>query len=329
MTLNPSGYVVSVALLVALGAASSPVSAQVRRLEELTRTDIQALDRSRTVVLLSGGILEQHGPHLPVYTDGYTTQWFTRRVAEAVVSRTQRPVVIYPQIPLGVGAPEEFAPRQRFSGSYMVRPETMRAVFMDVVSALGEDGFRWIFVIHDHGPLVHNRVLHETADYFMDTYGGTMVVLSALAGGPPPLAIGEEEQHEDGLRVHAGLWETSQMLFLRPELVDSGFHSLVSFPVRNPDELQRRAASPTWLGYFGAPRLGRVDIGGRDLERESEGMVNVALRVLQGESARALPRYGYATPANSAFVALDRAIAEQAARWAEQQARWMKAHEIR
>jgi creatinine amidohydrolase/Fe(II)-dependent formamide hydrolase-like protein len=315
--------------VVLLSATPAGAGGQVRHLEEMSRTEIAALDRDRAVVLLPGGLLEQHGPHLPVYTDGYTSQWFTQRVAEAIVARTGRPVVVFPQIPLGVGAPEEFAPRPRFPGSYMVRPQTLRAIFMDLASAVGDDGFRWVFVLHDHGPLVHNRVLHEAAEYFMEAYGGTMAVLTAIPDGGGPLPMSEEERREDGLRVHAGLWETSQMLFLRPDLVDPGFRGLAPLPASRGDDLSRIAAAPDWPGYFGSPRLARAELGGRDLARETDNVVELALRILGGLDPRTLPRYGDPASASPAMLRLDTAILEQAAGLERREAEWLARKGIR
>ena len=48
---------------------------------------IQALDRQHTVVVIPGGILEEHGPYLPAYTDGYAIEAYTRELAPAIVAR--------------------------------------------------------------------------------------------------------------------------------------------------------------------------------------------------------------------------------------------------
>ena len=53
-----------------LGMAA-PTAAQILRVADLNTEEIRALDRARTVVILPGGILEQHGPYLPSYSDGY------------------------------------------------------------------------------------------------------------------------------------------------------------------------------------------------------------------------------------------------------------------
>ena len=40
-----------------------------------------------TLVILTGGILEEHGPHLPSFTDGYSNEWLTQKLAEEIVRR--------------------------------------------------------------------------------------------------------------------------------------------------------------------------------------------------------------------------------------------------
>ena len=37
-----------------------------------------------------------------------------------------------------------------FPGSYPVRMTTVRAIFMDLADTLGAQGFRWVFLIHNH-----------------------------------------------------------------------------------------------------------------------------------------------------------------------------------
>ena len=48
------------------------VEAQIFRVAQMHTEQIKALDRSRTVVLLPGGILEQHGPHLQTFRSAAT-----------------------------------------------------------------------------------------------------------------------------------------------------------------------------------------------------------------------------------------------------------------
>jgi creatinine amidohydrolase/Fe(II)-dependent formamide hydrolase-like protein len=58
---------------------------------------IRSLDPQKTVVLIPGGILEEHGPYLPSYTDGYADEAYARELANAIVTRPGWTVVMFPQ----------------------------------------------------------------------------------------------------------------------------------------------------------------------------------------------------------------------------------------
>jgi creatinine amidohydrolase len=77
---------------------------------------------------------------------------------------------------------------------------------MDLATELGEQGFRWIFIVHTHGAPNHNRMLDQAGDYFRDTFGGHMVHLMGLlpAADGDDGGLSEKEKKEDGFSVHAG-----------------------------------------------------------------------------------------------------------------------------
>ncbi len=89
-------------LLAALWFTAS-AQAQVYELADLNTEQIRALGRAKTVVLIPGGILEEHGPYLPSYSDGIFSLAYSRELANAIVSRPGWNVLMFPQIPLGVG----------------------------------------------------------------------------------------------------------------------------------------------------------------------------------------------------------------------------------
>ena len=79
--------VVVVSLLCGCAASSrkqADDSAPVYHTEELTWPEIDALDRARTLFILPVGMLEQHGPHLPVGADTLAVVYEANRVAQRV-----------------------------------------------------------------------------------------------------------------------------------------------------------------------------------------------------------------------------------------------------
>ena len=144
MTPSVRRRVTSVALLLALApAVSSAQTARVRRFAEMTEADVARLDRAHTVVIVPGAIIEEHGPYLPVYADGYRNDRLALDLANGITrARPKWRAVILPTIPLGAGAFNIVAGRPAFPGSVGVRATTVRDVFMDIADALGAQGFR-------------------------------------------------------------------------------------------------------------------------------------------------------------------------------------------
>ena len=103
-----------------------PVSAQVVRVGDLNTTQIRALDRSKTVVLLTGGMLEEHGPYLPAGTDAILSSELALEVAQTIVAKKPGwTVLAFPQIPFGSAGSNEIGGQFSFPGTYTVRPSTL------------------------------------------------------------------------------------------------------------------------------------------------------------------------------------------------------------
>ena len=303
----------TIALLVLSGMVYAyPARAQIHHVAEMSTTEIQALDRKRTVVLLPGGILEQHGPYLPSYADGYMNEWTTARLAEAIVARPGWSVLVFPVIPLGSGGANEIGRRHVFPGTYAVRAATLRAVFMDLATELGEQGFQWVFIVHAHGAPNHNRMLDQAGDYFRDSYQGQMVhlmglmpVLTATRGEEPAGGLNEAERTEEGFAPHSGANETSRMLFLRPEYVREGYQEASPQTGQDVEELVELARDPEWPGYFGSPRLASASWGARVMEARVEMAIELALQILDGAYAGAIPRFGDVIRGSPENVSID------------------------
>ena len=288
-----------VVLMVALGAcAIAPCAgAQVLLVQDLNTDQVRALDRAKTAVILVGGILEEHGPYLPAYIDGYDNERYARDLAEAIAARPGWAAVLFPTLPLGQGGANIIGGRHSFPGSFNVRTSTLRAVYMDLADALGEQGFRWVFVVDGHGSPNHNRALDDASDYFRDSFGGMMVHLYGLmrlrACCEEPLTrlLSEADRKEEGFTVHAGADETSGLLFLRPELVDPGYRRAPAVTGRDFPDLVRLARQEGWPGYFGSPRLASAALGAQQYRERSPLLASLALKVLDGWDPGAEPRY--------------------------------------
>jgi len=290
ISLPLQGVLVVAMLQGTLGCAGRSPIERVVRLAEMNTDQIRALDRDRTVILIPGGIMEEHGPYLPSYADGYQNERYTADLASAIARRPGWTAAVFPAIPLGSGGANAVGGKLPFPGTFAVRPETLRGIFMDLGDEFGEQGFRWIFLVHMHGGPEHNQALDEAGEYFRDTYGGRIVNLAGLVTGSDPgleamqASVTKQVLDEEGLSVHAGLLETSRVMMVRPDLVSPTVAQAPSITARDLPELYRIAGGPDWPGYFGAPRYATAEIGRRIFDGDTEWNVSLALRLLDQQT---------------------------------------------
>ena len=305
------------------------------RVADLNTTQIRALDRAKTVVFLPGGMLEEHGPYLPAYTDGILSERLTDELARAVVAgKPGWTALLFPQMPVGASGSNELGGHFVFPGTYVVRPTTLRAMYMDLASELGDQGFKWIMVVHVHGAPLHIRALDQAGDFFHDTYGGRMVNLWGLVpvlsgwGNAMGAAMTDAEKKEDGVSLHGGMDEHSLMLHLRPDLVAPGYKQAPAVTGATMAESFNAAKPADWPGYLGSPRLATGGARQEDLGRVRGGGRRPPLKVLNGADPSQFQRYADLLEKNplyqewiKATTARDEALEAKEARGSHEDAR--------
>ena len=178
------------------------------RLDTLTWPEVAALDRE-IVVVVPFAAIEQHGEHLPLFTD--------TRITEGILERLDR-------VDAGWGL---WLPVQRFgssphhmpfAGTLTLGSRTFLDVAGDLVTSIVEHGFRNVILLNGHGgnqalldvAVQESRLRHRHLRIVHVTYW----VVAAEAFG----ALRESPQGGMG---HACEMETSIMLALEPSLVRS------------------------------------------------------------------------------------------------------------
>ncbi len=235
----------------------------VHRLEELSSPALDALDRERTVIILSVSPLEQHGPHLPLGVDAFTARQLAESVAERLTAvRPGWAAVLAPLLYLGCFTFDA-------AGTVSVRQRAVRDVVVDYGAALARAGFRYILIANGHAGPGHLVALEEAAAIVSRRHGVTMASFTghlawdfrrgrhlekveAALGRP----LTPEERQAFTEDAHGGWWETSVMLMLRPELVDPAYRSLPA--ARYPLAARLRPNYPLrggGQGYVGHPAL--------------------------------------------------------------------------
>jgi len=179
------------------------------RFDELTRDELRELAPGATVVVPLGSI-EQHGPHLPVMTDTAIVTELARRAAE--VAGAEIEVVVAPTLPYGFA--RHHVP---FGGTISIDLTTYLEVLTSIGRSLADGGFGRIVFLNGHGGndsavrAVGDRLVHEEG-LRVDVAGTSYWTCAAevLAGVDPSLGP---------VPGHAGGFETSCMMAVRPELI--------------------------------------------------------------------------------------------------------------
>ena len=251
-------------------------------------------------------------------------------VAAAVAARPGGwKALVFPQIPLGAEPYNHLGARTSFPGSYPVRASTLRAIFMDFASELGDQGFRNIIVVHVHGADLQNRALDEASDYFREEYGGRMVHLWGLvpvvgawgkAMEPLPAAV----KKEDGVSLHGGMDETSLILYLKPTLVGPDYKTAPIVTGATLDEAMAVTHRPDWPGYVWSPRLATRGLGETIWKALSASAIAEANKMLGGEDPAPIKRYGDLLGGVEAYRKVDEGARRFENGVARRQADWLK-----
>jgi creatinine amidohydrolase len=111
------------------------------KLAEMTWPEVDALERDIVVVIPTGS-LEQHGPHLPLFTDSI----LATAVSEAVETKIPDKVLLTPTLWLGASGHH-----LKFAGSLSASFESYIGAILDVVESLIPHGFKRFFLVNGHG----------------------------------------------------------------------------------------------------------------------------------------------------------------------------------
>lgn len=240
-------------------------------LAELTWKLVADLPKD-TPILLPVAALEQHGHHMPVFTDSMLLGEVVRRVEAAMTKE----IVVAPLMWLG-----NSHHHMDFAGTMSASPRTYLDLLEDLVDNMITHGFRRIVMINGHGG---NHVPGQQAMFEVrQKYRGRndLLLLFAtywLLGGKPYEVNKELKQHRMG---HACEWETSMMLRIAPQLVRN--HTAVeATDFGNPFEPASRAwitKDRTEMGHIGYPAQATAEKGETLFKVFSDDVMHLLRRV--------------------------------------------------
>jgi creatinine amidohydrolase len=188
-------------LLHAQAAPSSQAKLSVHW-EELTASDFrEGIHRAQGTCLLPFGIIEKHGPHLPLGTDLLDV----RHAALAAAEREY--AVVFPEYYFG-----QIAEARHEPGTMAYSRTLQLELLQETTDEMARNGCKKVLIVNGHGgnesllPYFAQTQLDKPHDYVVYVFDER----TPDQGGPPK---------KTKIDMHAGESETSKMMVSRPDLV--------------------------------------------------------------------------------------------------------------
>ena len=250
--------------------------------EELTAGDfIQAIQRSEGACLLPFGIIEKHGPHLPLGTDLLNVRYLAERAA------AKEYAVVFPAYYFGQIFEAKHEPGVV---AYSARLEL--ELLQETTDEMARNGCKKIVILNGHGGNVHllpffaQAQLASQRDYVVYVYQPSLNV-----PGRPPI--------QDKIDAHAGESETAHTLISHPDLIHLDRARLESGADQHRLDLPSGVYTGIWWyarfpdHYAGDGALATKELGDFDLKTAVEDVAKVIRAVKADNESLALQKEFY------------------------------------
>lgn len=235
--------------------------------QELTRTEAKHLGPD-AVLVFPVGATEQHGPHLPVGTDHFAVEHIAR--AGAKVASEEVPVVVAPTLPFGSSA--HHVP---FGGTMSLSTETYYRTVLELCEALIQGAWRRIFILNGHGG---NHELIQLVARDLALKHPVQMAAASYWNIAWDKFIEAEAHIGARLPGHAGFFETSLVMALRPDLIREPRPQRDNIPNADPRGFARPVRIEThgsWQsfdGYTDSPARATAERGRTFLEAAGQSV---------------------------------------------------------
>jgi len=239
-------------------------------IDRLTRDQFQQATQETDLVILPVGAVEQHGPHLPLGTDYFHARELARAAAQ------QTGCLVAPALTYGV-----CRSTAQFPGTLTIRPETLKALALDVGAALLAQGFRRLLMVTGHAGSGHLPMLIEAGEALRDRFPDTVIAVVNVLDLLYEVYEETTDLITDDQDGHAGEVETSLMIHLHPDLIDGTAEA--EYP-SFPKYILSRDPRKYWPGgVWGDPTRASQDKGEKIFQAEVARLVQVIDRMRRFE----------------------------------------------
>ena len=183
----------------------------IRNYRDLTRLEMEQVNREETIVLIPLGALEQHGNQAPLGTDDIIAEAMTRYLKKELEAQDPAfPMLICPVIPVGLSTEHK-----NFCGSITFKPATYYHMLYDICASLAHHGFRKIALLVCHGG--NAPVAQILSRELRSELGISPFILSSGAFSHPDVTATISPGNV--WDFHGGEMETSMVMAVDPSLV--------------------------------------------------------------------------------------------------------------
>lgn len=249
----------------------------IERWENLTRDEIAALDKDRSIALLPTSATEQHGAHLPVGTDAIILSTLIDKII-AEGEFPQGNLIFAPQFLIG-----KSNEHMGFAGTLTFTAQTYYSMLHDIAKAIAASGFKKLVLFNSHGGNTDmlNLISRDLRiDLGIDVYVIDWWFTDFWKDG----LAGIQQSGPYGV-FHACELETSLMLAARPELVHMElavdeepadcFKGDKYVTVFGPVNAGWKTSDVTKSGVIGAPTFATAEKGQRLFDYACKKLIDI------------------------------------------------------
>lgn len=184
----------------------------LRKYRELTRLEMEQIDKENTIILIPVGALEQHGNQAPLGTDDIIAEAMIEYLDKALEEAGEYdfPMLVFPVIPVGLSTEH-----RNFCGSITLRPDTYYHLLYDICISLAHHGFKKIAFLICHGG--NAPIIQVLSRELRSELGISPFLLSSGAFGHPNVKATISEGNT--WDFHGGEMETSMVMAVDENLV--------------------------------------------------------------------------------------------------------------
>jgi len=182
----------------------------VKRMIECSWNTIDAMDRSRTIVLFPIGSVEQHGWHMPVGTDFLIADAISKELALRETDGFE--ALLFPTLQFGLNTEHT-----GFCGTITLSARQLLELLEAQAREMVADGFRYFAFLNTHGG--NTGLLEIFVREFKAAHPDCHMTSFQYFQHDFFDALRNHIDNPIGVDVHAGELETSILQYLAPELV--------------------------------------------------------------------------------------------------------------